>query len=243
MCAYLSLIIPAYNEEHRIRYALSKLIPYLKEQDYTSEIVVVNDGSSDATAKVVESFRNDFPDIQVISYPQNKGKGYAVKKGMLAGKGEFRLFMDADLAVPVEYIEKILLLGANYDIVIGSRGLNESIIDNHQAFFRESAAKLFWVLQRIVTGITMIDTQCGFKLFTKDAAETLFPLVTFDCSYFDTELLYIAKKLHMRIGEIGVRWNHDGITRLPIGLSRTADLVMKLFRIKTLHKSVSKAGK
>ena len=154
---------------------------------------------------------------------------------MLEAKGKYRLFMDADLAVPVEYIGKILELVPEHEIVIGSRGLADSVVEKHQHVFREYGAKLFWILQRIVSGLKYVDTQCGFKIFSEQAATVLFPLLTFDCAYFDTELLYIAKRKAISIGELGVRWRHDDFTHLPIGPARMIDLVFKLFKIRTIH--------
>jgi dolichyl-phosphate beta-glucosyltransferase len=235
MPVYLSIIIPCYNEEKRLPYALSQTIPYVKAQNYECEIIVVNDGSTDKTSQVAASFQSTFPGLRIIEYAQNRGKGYAVKKGMLEATGKFRLFMDADLAVPVEFITKILELAPKHEIVIGSRGLADSIVEKHQHVFREYGAKCFWLLQRMVTGLKYVDTQCGFKIFSEHAAETLFPLTTFDCAYFDTELLYIAKQKHISIGELGVQWKHDGFTHLPIGPARMIDLVFKLFKIRALH--------
>lgn len=236
---YLSIIIPAYNEEKRLPKTLKSTLLFLESQNYESEVIIVNDGSSDGTKKAVEAFSRDGFNLRYIEYLPNRGKGYAVKRGMLEAKGEFRLFMDADYAVPIEFLGTFLsMINHKYDIVIGSRGLRQSQIESHQPFFREFVAKTFGVIQRIILGLPILDTQCGFKLFTKEAAEKLFPLTAFDCAYFDSELLYIAYKSKMQIGEIGVRWSHDGETRLPIGLKRTADIIHKLFKIKKIHKVI-----
>ncbi len=233
---YLSIIIPCYNEEKRLPNALAQTIPYIKSQNLDCEIIVVSDGSTDKTTQIAASFQPEFPSLRIMDYTGNRGKGYAVKKGMLEAQGEYRLFMDADLAVPVEYIGKILHTAAEHEIVIGSRGLKDSHVEEHQHVFREYGAKMFWFLQRIVTGLKYVDTQCGFKIFSAHAAQELFPLITFDCAYFDTELLYIAKRKGISIGELGVRWKHDGFTHLPIGPARMIDLVIKLFRIRKLHR-------
>ena len=234
---FLSIIIPAFNEEKRLPCTLKSTLDFLESQSYNSEVIIVNDGSSDGTKQVVEAFNRDGFNLKYIEYFPNRGKGYAVRKGMLEAKGEFRLFMDADYAVPIEFLVTFLsMINHNYDIVIGSRGLRQSQIESHQPFLREIAAKTFGVIQRIILGLPILDTQCGFKLFTKEATEKIFPLTTFNCAYFDAELLYIAYKTKMQIGEIGVRWNHDGETRLPIGLKRTADIIHKLLRIKKITK-------
>lgn len=233
---YLSIVIPALNEENRLPKTLASTIKFLNEQPYESEIIVVCDGSTDTTKEVAESFSGQYPSIWTMENYPNRGKGYAVKSGMLAAKGEYRLYMDADYSVPIEFLTTFLsMMNHNYDIVIGSRGLRKSQIQRHQPLLRELGGKSFGVLQRMVIDLPFSDTQCGFKLFTKGATENLFPKIVFDCAYFDAELLYIAYHSKMEIGEIGVRWHHDGETRLPIGVSRTIDLVKKLFSIKRLH--------
>ena len=233
---FLSVIIPAYNEERRLIKSLVPTIDFLKLQSYSSEIIVVSDGSSDNTKIIAESFLENFPTLRVIEYFPNRGKGYAVKTGMLAAKGQYRLFMDADYAVSVEFITTFLsMIKHNYDIVIASRGFRQSQVEVHQPFFRELAAKTFGEIQRFVLRLPFFDTNCGFKLFTKEAAEKLFPRLTFNCAYFDAELLFLAYHLRMQVGEIGVRWRHDGETRLPIGISRTADIIKKMFMIPKIH--------
>lgn len=238
MTPFLSIIIPAFNEENRIHRALDASIEYLKKQKYTSEIIVVSDGSTDRTKETAEEYTNKYPALSVIEYSPNRGKGYAVKTGMLAAKGEYRLFMDADYAVPIEYAGKFLEKAMNgSEIVIGSRGLEESVIETHQQFIREKMAQLFGLLQRSVLKLPFIDTQCGFKLFKQNTAELLFNKITYDCSYFDTELLYIAYYNRIKIEEFPVKWKHDKETRMPIGLKRSLDLFLKLFRIKKIHSS------
>jgi len=212
-------------------------IKFLNGQHYLSEIIVVSDGSQDKTKEVAEKFRAKFPRLRVIEYFPNCGKGAAVKKGMSEAKGEYRLFMDADYAVSIEYIPTFLsMINPNYDIVIASRSLPESKVQRHQPFLRELAGKGFGLLQKVVLGLPFFDTQCGFKLFTKTAAEDLFSRITFSCAYFDAELLYIAHHSKMKIGEIAVCWRYDGETRLPIGLRRTAELIMKLFLMRVIHR-------
>ncbi len=233
----VSIIIPAYNEEKRLPETLRHTIDYLKSQPYESEIIVVSDGSKDRTKDTAEAFIKDFPSLRVFEYSPNRGKGFAVKTGMLTATGEYRLFMDADYAVPIEYLEKFLsLMSGSEKIIIGSRGLKDSIIETHQMFFREKLAQLFGVLQRFVLGLPIRDTQCGFKLFRKSITEDLFRKIKYDCSYFDAELLYIAYKSKLPIEEVPVKWKHDMETRMPIGIKRSIELVIKLFKIKKIHK-------
>jgi dolichyl-phosphate beta-glucosyltransferase len=233
---YLSIIIPAFNEEKRLPSTLTATIDYLKRQRYSSEIIVVSDGSIDKTKEIAESFRETFPKLIVIEYSPNCGKGYAVKIGMQKANGSYRLFMDADSAVSIEFLDQLMWRAKNgADIVIGSRGMSGSTIENHQGFFREFLAKVFGFIQRFILVLPISDTQCGFKLFTRNAADSLFPQVIFDCAYFDAELLYIALKNRYNIAEVGVHWSHDGETRLPVDLNRSIDIIKKLFLIQYYH--------
>lgn len=228
----LSIVIPAYNEENRIGRTLEATILYLLSRDYESEILVVSDGSRDATAQTVAEYVPRFPRLRCLEYHPNRGKGYAVKTGMLEARGDFILFMDADYAVPIEYLEQMLKEMAQADIVIGSRILEESVVRQHQPVLRELAARIFGRLQQAWLGLPIRDTQCGFKLFRKELAVQLFSALTFECSYFDAELLHIAWKSGVRIRQVPVTWTHDGETRLPIGFGRTLDLLAKLWRIR-----------
>jgi len=233
---FLSIIIPAYNEEKRLPSTLVATIDFLKRQKYASEIIVVSDGSIDKTKEIAEGFKRSFSEFTVIEYFPNIGKGAAVKLGMEVSRGDYRLFMDADMAVPIGFIPKLLNNLSNpYQIVIGSRASRGSKVLRHQNFIREISAKIFGVVQRVVLGIPIRDTQCGFKLFEKRVAERIFPQVRFDCAYFDAELLFLARKMGLSIVEVGVSWSHDGQTRLPIGAKRTIDIIKKLFLIHYYH--------
>jgi glycosyltransferase involved in cell wall biosynthesis len=232
----VSVIIPAYNDEKRLPPTLKKVISFLQAQPFTSEILVVTDGSKDRTAEVAEAFKSDFPSLRVLTYSHNRGKGFGVKEGMLAATGKQRLFMDADYAVPVDYLTPFLAtMAEGYDIVIGSRGLPDSIISTPQGFPRRQFALLFGQLQYLVLRLPYPDTQCGFKLFTGTAAERFFPLVTYDCAYFDAELLYIAHKSGAKIKQLPVTWQHDNETRLPVGFKRSFELFLKMLKIPSLH--------
>jgi glycosyltransferase involved in cell wall biosynthesis len=234
---FLSIIIPAFNEEKRIPMALVPTIDFLKKQSFTSEIIVVSDGSQDQTKVVAESFKNIFQNLSVIEYSPNRGKGYAVKTGMLNARGKYRLFMDADYAVPIEHVDKFLMMiDKDFDIVIGSRAVKQAYIEKHQPFFREFLAKCFGRMQQIILGLPIRDSQCGFKLFTDKMADYLFNRIVFDCAYFDAELLYLACREKARIAEVGVHWKHDDNTRLPIGILRSFDLLKKMFIIRIIHK-------
>jgi glycosyltransferase involved in cell wall biosynthesis len=234
---YVSIVIPAFNEEKRLPAALRNTIEFLKKQQYSAEIIVVSDGSKDGTKNTVDSFVHEFPSLWLIEYFPNRGKGFAVKTGMLAARGEYRLFMDADYAVPIDYLSDFLIaMDSDDKIIIGSRALKGSLIQTHQQYIREKLAKLFGVLQRFVLKLPVMDTQCGFKLFGAKTAEKLFNQITYDCAYFDAELLYIAHRSKIPIEEVPVKWKHDMETRLPVGFMRSLELVRKLFGIKKIHK-------
>lgn len=235
----LSIVIPAYNEENRIVRTLEETIQYLLRQDYESEIIVVSDGSKDGTRLRVAEFTARFPRLRCLEYHPNRGKGYAVKTGVLEAVGDYVLFMDADYAVPIEYVERLLQQMARADVVIGSRTLHESVLRQRQPFLREFAARVFGRLQQAWLGLPFRDTQCGFKLFRREIAIKLFTTLTFDCSYFDAELLHIAWKSGVKIREIPVSWSHDGETRLPIGPRRTLELLAKLWRIRAQRRRLT----
>jgi dolichyl-phosphate beta-glucosyltransferase len=211
---FLSIIIPAYNEETRIKKSLAETIAFLNDFPHSSEIVVVNDGSVDRTAEAVASFQNTGrTTLRLIENPGNRGKGYSVRNGMLSGEGEIILFMDADLATPLAEIENVIgpIADNRYDIVFGSRALDRSLIGTHQSKLREAIGKVGNLAQYMFTGLTFKDTQCGFKAFRREAAKAVFPLQTIEGFAFDPEILFIAKKQGWRMLETPVRWNHvDG---------------------------------
>jgi dolichyl-phosphate beta-glucosyltransferase len=232
----VSIIIPAYNEESRLPRTLGSTIEFLKQQTFSSEIIIVTDGSKDGTKEVAESFSDRFANLRVISFPSNRGKGFAVKVGMAQACGRYRMFFDADGAVDISHIISFLAKAAEgNDVIIGSRALEESKKLGRQPFPREQLAVCFGFLQRSVLGLKIVDTQCGFKLFSAEAADKLFPLITLDCAYFDAELIYLATNLGYHVTQLPVVWKHDNETRLPIGLKRTVDIFCKLFHVRFVH--------
>ncbi|HIA52818.1 MAG TPA: glycosyltransferase family 2 protein [Candidatus Melainabacteria bacterium] len=234
---YLSIIVPSYNEERRMPRCLEKLAEYLERKQFTSEVLIVSDGSTDRTTDIVRAASQMDPTIRLIEFSENKGKGFAVRAGMLEARGKYRLFMDTDCAVPVEFIDKMLeRLVAGYEVAIGSRALEESVIVKRQSLPRHVAALGFTKLQNAVLKLPFADTQCGFKMFSAQAAEHLFPLTKLNCAYFDAELLYMAYKFNYEVAEVPVKWTHDEETRLPIGPRRSADLLIKLLQIPSIHR-------
>lgn len=209
---HLSLVIPAYNEANRIGETLRQAGVYLARQEFSSEIVVVDDGSDDATADVA---REAWPDVRLLSCRPNRGKGHAVRSGMLAALGAYRVFYDADASTPIEELEKLwphFRDGA--DVVIGSRSLAESKVEVHQAWYRERMGRVFNLLLRLFGLTHFPDTQCGFKGFTAEAAETVFARQTVEGFSFDAEILYIAQRHNLRIDQVPVRWINCPRTRV-----------------------------
>jgi dolichyl-phosphate beta-glucosyltransferase len=209
---HLSLVIPAYNEAGRIADSLTKAGAYLSRQSYAWEALLVDDGSDDDTAARA---RAAMPQIRIVSYTPNRGKGHAVKTGMLAAKGAFRVFYDADASTPIEELEKLWPhFDAGADVVIGSRSLPESQVEVRQAWYRQTMGRVFNLLLR-VAGLTHFpDTQCGFKGFTAYACDVVFPRQTIERYSFDAELLFIAQRHDLRIDQVPVRWINCPHTRL-----------------------------
>lgn len=208
---HLSIIIPAYNEQDRIGKTIEETFRYLNARPYRSEVVVVNDGSRDQTREVVEGYRAEYGErLRILDNPGNRGKGYSVRSGMLAGQGEILLFYDADLATPLSEVEKVLapIEENRYDVVFGSRALDRSLIGTHQSWFREMIGRVGNLVQFVFTGLRFKDTQCGFKAFRREAAQSVFPLQQIDGFGFDPEILFIARKQGWRLLETPVRWNH-----------------------------------
>jgi dolichyl-phosphate beta-glucosyltransferase len=209
---YLSVIIPAYNEEKRLPKTLEEIDKYLRTKTYDYEILVVNDGSKDKTVEVVESLKPKIKNLKVTGYEKNRGKGYAVRFGMLEAKGDYRLFTDADDSTSIDQVEKIWpCFEKGFDIVIGSRDVKGAVLSPSQPFLRKIIlGEGFKLYRKIIIGLWGIeDTQCGFKCFTKKAAENIFPKCRIDRFAFDPEILVIAKKLGYKIKEIPVYWKND----------------------------------
>jgi len=234
----LSVIIPAYNEANRIVTTLECARAYLEQQDYQSEVVVVSDGSTDGTGSVVNGFEaGQKVSFHFLEYHPNRGKGYAVRYGMVQGRGKIIMFMDADYAVPMEEVQKGLqLLAGGFDIAIGSRAIRGSVVSSHQNPFREISAKIYTFIQNRYLGLTYKDTQCGFKLFTDRAARDLFAMQKLDSVIFDPEILWLAKKHRYRVAEFPVRWSHVADSRIKYdSLKKSLFVFQELFRIKQLH--------
>ena len=214
----LSVVIPAYNEESRLVPTLAAIHTYLETRDYSSEMIVVSDGSTDDTARFTQEWEPAGCSLTVIDRKENRGKGYTVREGASRARGELILFSDADHSTPIEEVEKLLpFFRDGYDLVIGSRNLRESELEIHQPFYRELMGRVFNGLVRAMTVRGIRDTQCGFKGFTRGAMEKIAPLCLIDGFSFDVEMLFLARKLGLRIKEVPVRWlNAPGSSISPI---------------------------
>jgi len=203
---YLSVVIPAYNEQLRLKSTLETIFLFLKKQKYTWEVIVVDDGSLDRTQAVVKEVMKTQKQLRLVSYHANRGKGYAVNFGMSKAVGELTLFCDADDATPFEQVDKLLAHINNYPVVIGSRHIKGSNIILKQTFLRRLAARLgnFLIQLLLLPGIS--DTQCGFKLFRSSNAKELISRQTIWGWGFDMELLYIARKLGDKIKQVPIDW-------------------------------------
>ncbi len=213
---YLSIIVPAYNEQRRLPKTLSSIDSYLRKQPYEYEILVVNDGSKDKTAEVVEDLKVKIKNLRLVDNKENHGKGFVVRQGLLEAKGEYRLFTDADNSTSIDQVEKMWPeVKKGYDIVIGSRDLKESIIAVPQTWIRRRLGDLFNLFTQVTCGLWGIwDAQCGFKIFTKEAVEKIFPKCKINRFAFDPEILVIAKKLGFKIKEIPVVWINEPESRV-----------------------------
>jgi len=207
----ISIVIPAYNEQARLPETLRRIEDYFRTADWDfHEIIVIDDGSKDGTADAATAFAATNPNARVLRNPGNRGKGYSVRHGMLEARGDWRLFSDADLSAPIGELEKLrCAVGTgNYEVAIGSRALDRSLIGVHQPGFRETMGRCFNLVMRAATGLAIADTQCGFKLFRGDVAQEVFSRQQLERFGFDAEILFIAQKRGYRIAEIPVRWNH-----------------------------------
>ena len=224
---FLSVVIPAYNEEKRLWDTLQVVVSYLSKQEYTSEVIVVDDGSIDGTRQVARSFINQHSGQPVVRLIENdhRGKGYAVRTGVLSGKGRYVLFTDADLATPITEVGKMVgALECGSDVAIGTReGVGAVRID--EPFYRHLMGRAFNLLVRLISGLRFHDTQCGFKGFRREVAHDLFSRVQLygadaeqikggAVTGFDVEVLYLALQAGYRIEEIPVRWRYGATSKV-----------------------------
>jgi dolichyl-phosphate beta-glucosyltransferase len=213
----LSIIIPAFNEESRLPETLAKIAAYICASKRNTELLVVDDGSTDATVAAAEGMRDKFASMRVISNGVNRGKGFSVRHGMLEAQGRLALFTDADLSAPIEEADKLLsAVEGDYDVAIGSRAIDRSLISAHQSPFREFAGIVFNTVVRLCLRLPFVDTQCGFKAFKRERCKIIFEQQRIERFGFDPELLYLARHHGLRSQEIPVRWAHSPGTKVSM---------------------------
>lgn len=231
----VSIVIPAYNEEKRLPSSLDEILAFLRAREFRAEVLVVDDGSSDATAARVREYEMKHPSVRLLLNPGNRGKGYSVRHGMLEARHDWVLFTDADLSAPIGELDKLLAAAEREraDAAIGSRALDRSLIGVHQSAAREYAGRVFNIVMRAVTGLPFEDTQCGFKLYRREAAQQVFSRQQLDGFGFDVEDLYIAKLLKLKVIEVPVRWNNVEGTK--VSLLNGLDSFIDPLRVRRFH--------
>ena len=210
-----SIVVPAYNERARILPTLEAVVTAIRSRAWSAEVVIVNDGSTDETVSLVKEFALTAPEVRIMENPGNRGKGYSVRSGVLHAQGEVVMFTDADLSAPIDEVQRLFdAIAAGADIAIGSRWLATSRQTQRQPLYRQFFGRCFNMLTRAVMNLPFADTQCGFKAFTREAAQTVFQLQTIERWGFDPEILFIALKRGFRVQEVPVSWSHDSRSRI-----------------------------
>lgn len=209
---FLSIIIPVFNEEQRIHNVV-QIQKYLEKKPFVYEIIIINDGSFDKTLALLKKIKKELQ-FKIISYNKNKGKGYAIRQGMLASKGTYRLFTDIDLSTPIKEFDKFIPHLNKNDIIIATRKKKTSILIKRQPLLRENLGKIYTLLSKTALRITVSDFTCGFKCFSEKAAKNIFRKQKIDSWGFDSEILFLAKKNQFKIKEITVRWMNDPRTKV-----------------------------
>lgn len=227
----VSVVIPAYNEEVRLGATLDRILEYARTAGLDCEILVVDDGSRDGTAALAESFADR--GVRLLRNPGNRGKGYSVRHGMLEAAKALVLFSDADLSTPIEELEKLAapVLAGEADGAIGSRAVGGSNVEVSQPFYRVAMGKIFNRCVRLIAVGGFADTQCGFKLFTRESARAVFGRQLFEGFSFDVEILYIARVLGYRMAEVPVRWINSPDSRVS-AVRDSLRMFADLFRIR-----------
>jgi glycosyltransferase involved in cell wall biosynthesis len=241
MIPKLSIVVPAYNEAARLGGSLRTIVAYLQGRREPSEIIVVDDGSTDNTAIVAEENLADSGDVatSVIRYEQNRGKGHAARMGLLAARANIALFSDADLSTPITETEKLFdpIIKGECDLAFGSRALDRRLIGVHQSWRREQGGRVFNLIVRLATGLPFWDTQCGFKAFRLNVCRPLIEAAQIDRFGFDVELIYLAHLARLRLREIPVRWDHSTGGPLDASGNYSRDSVRMINEVRRIRRS------
>jgi len=208
----ISIVIPAFDEEGRVGESIKQILSFISASSIKAELIVVDDGSKDRTAEVAAAAFENAAEIpaKVIRYEENRGKGFAVKTGLLAASANIAIFSDADLSTPINELPKLVdpIRNGEYDVTFGSRALDRSLIGTHQPWRREQGGKVMNLIIRTLSGLKFADTQCGFKAFNMTKFRPLLDVMTVDRFGFDVEFLFVAARHGLRLKEIPVRWNN-----------------------------------
>lgn len=235
MIPAISIIIPAYEEEDRLSAPLRQIFAFIEAEKLAAELIVVDDGSRDKTAEVAEKVCLEFPEItsKVMRYEENRGKGFAVKTGLLASNADIAIFSDADLSTPIEELEKLVkpIETGEVDVAFGSRALDRTLIGTHQPWRREQGGKVMNLIIRTMSGLKFFDTQCGFKAFNMKKFRPLLDVMTIDRFGFDVEFLFVAQHHRLRLAEIPVRWNNVEGSKVSV-LRDTRRMISELSQIR-----------
>jgi glycosyltransferase involved in cell wall biosynthesis len=227
----LSIVIPAFNEELRLPVTLAEISAYIRASKRETEVIVVDDGSTDRTADLANSFRGEIQRLRVVANDRNRGKGYSVRHGMMEARGRNVLFTDADLSAPIAEADKLLAALADNDVAIGSRALDRRLISVHQSVFREYAGIIFNFIVRVILRLPFVDTQCGFKAFRRERCRVIFQQQRIERFGFDPELLYLARHHGLSAAEIPVRWAHSPATKVSM-LRDSVQMFLDVFIIR-----------
>lgn len=233
----LSIIIPAYNEEARLGPSLERIAEFLNRQSDKAEVIVCDDGSQDGTCELVEAFAQSHPQFRVSRAPHNQGKGAAVRRGMLEARGRYVLMSDADLSSPIEEVDRLVAqLEQGYDVAIGSRALEDAAVKVVAKAKRKLMGRVFNAMVQAFTGLPFQDTQCGFKLFRREAARHLFSLTKLDGFSFDVEVLYLALRCGYKVKEVAVNWAHVDASRVDL-VNDTIRMAKDIMAVRALHRT------
>src|SRR5437016_5496064 len=242
----LSIVVPAYNEAARLGRSLQEIIRYLNGTREPSEVIVVDDGSTDETAEIARQSLQDSAVVstRVVRYEENRGKGYAVRLGLLEAQASIALFSDADLSTPITETPKLVeaIRNGECDLAFGSRALDRGLIGVHQPWRREQGGRVFNLIVRVATGLPFWDTQCGFKAFRMNVCRPLIEAAQIDRFGFDVELIYLAQLAQLRLREVAVRWDHSAGGPLDASGNYSRDSLRMINEVRHIR-AVAAAGK